>query len=246
MAFDHVGIRVADREASERFYDTVLGAIGRERDHTSEHYTEWGELAIGAPDAEHPLTRGLHIGFYVPSEELVHAFWDAGVAAGYAGDGAPGWRKHYGDDYYGGFLLDPDGNSVEAMTHDADREPGQIDHLWIRVADVAAARAFYAAIAPYTGYAHAEDETDPPLARFRSPTGTFSVLRDERPRTENVHLAFPGAPAAVDGFHAAAVAAGHVDNGAPGERPEYHPGYYGAFVLDPDGHNVEVVSHGSL
>ena len=49
--------------------------------------------------------------------------------------------------------------------------------------------------------------------------------------------------AVVDAFHAAAVAAGYRDNGAPGERPQYHPGYYGAFVLDPDGHNIEVVNH---
>ena len=49
--------------------------------------------------------------------------------------------------------------------------------------------------------------------------------------------------AAVDGFHAAAVDAGYRDNGAPGQRPVYHDGYYAAFVLDPDGNNVEVVNH---
>ena len=56
------------------------------------------------------------------------------------------------------------------------------------------------------------------------------------------HVAF-GAPdhATVDAFHAAALAAGGRDNGAPGLRPHYHPGYYGAFVLDPDGHNIEAV-----
>jgi catechol 2,3-dioxygenase-like lactoylglutathione lyase family enzyme len=47
----------------------------------------------------------------------------------------------------------------------------------------------------------------------------------------------------VRAFHAAALAAGHEDNGGPGERAVYHAGYYGAFVLDPDGHNVEVVNH---
>ena len=47
-------------------------------------------------------------------------------------------------------------------------------------------------------------------------------------------------------FHAAALAAGYEDHGGPGERPVYHPGYYGAFVLDPDGHNVEVVNHNRL
>ena len=47
----------------------------------------------------------------------------------------------------------------------------------------------------------------------------------------------------MDAFHEAALAAGGTDNGAPGERPHYHPGYYGAFVLDPDGHNIEAVCH---
>jgi catechol 2,3-dioxygenase-like lactoylglutathione lyase family enzyme len=57
-------------------------------------------------------------------------------------------------------------------------------------------------------------------------------------------MAFPAdANGTVDAFHAAATAAGYRDNGAPGERPVYHPGYYGTFVLDPDGNNVEVVSH---
>jgi predicted lactoylglutathione lyase len=59
-----------------------------------------------------------------------------------------------------------------------------------------------------------------------------------------VHLAFKAADRdTVDEFHRVALAAGYRDNGAPGERPQYHPGYYGAFVLDPDGHNVEAVYH---
>ena len=71
---------------------------------------------------------------------------------------------------------------------------------------------------------------------------SFTLL--EGPPTENLHLAFSAADdAAVDAFHRAAVAAGYRDNGAPGERPEYHPGYYAAFVLDPDGTNVEAVCH---
>ena len=70
------------------------------------------------------------------------------------------------------------------------------------------------------------------------------MLRDDRPAARNVHLAFPAPYAgAVAEFHAAAVGAGYRDNGGPGERPEYHPGYEGAFVLDPDANNVEVVDH---
>jgi predicted lactoylglutathione lyase len=63
--------------------------------------------------------------------------------------------------------------------------------------------------------------------------------------TENVHLAFPAPDRETVGdFHAAATAAGHASNGAPGERSQYHDGYYAAYVLDPDGANVESVFHG--
>jgi hypothetical protein len=68
---------------------------------------------------------------------------------------------------------------------------------------------------------------------------SFSLIDDERPLTEHVHLAFPAQDdATVRAFHAAALAAGYEDHGGPGERAVYHLGYYGAFVLDPDGHNV--------
>ena len=64
------------------------------------------------------------------------------------------------------------------------------------------------------------------------------------PLTEAVHIAFPATEdAAVEAFHRAALDAGYRDNGGPGERPVYHPGYYAAFVFDPDGHNIEVVNH---
>ena len=62
--------------------------------------------------------------------------------------------------------------------------------------------------------------------------------------TQNVHIAFPAnANETVDECHAALTAEGHRDNGTPGERTVYHPGYYAAFVLDPDGNNVELVDH---
>ena len=161
-----------------------------------------------------------------------------------ADDGAPGPRTQYGPTYYGGFLLDPDGNSVEAVHGERSQAvpDGRIDHLWIRVHDLQASRRFYATIAPYAGIALGDDE--PARVQFVGPDYSFSLIDDERPLTEHVHLAFPaGDDATVRAFHAAALAAGYEDHGAPGERAVYHPGYYGAFVLDPDGHNVEVVNH---
>jgi catechol 2,3-dioxygenase-like lactoylglutathione lyase family enzyme len=241
---DHVGVAVSDLAASERFYRTVLSELGLEPSHADAGLVEWDDWAIGPPDAAHPVMRGLHVGFRAPSRAAVDAFWQAGVDAGYRDDGAPGPRTVYGPDYYGGFLLDPDGNSVEAVHDDRD-DPvpdGRIDHLWIRVGDLEASRRFYATIAPHAGIVLGDDE--PGRVQFTGPGYSLSLIDDERPRTENVHLAFPaGDDATVRAFHAAAIAAGYTDNGGPGERAIYHAGYYAAFVLDPDGHNVEVVNH---
>jgi catechol 2,3-dioxygenase-like lactoylglutathione lyase family enzyme len=236
--YDHVTIRVSDRAASERFYTTVLSVLGLETDR-GRLFTEWADFSLAQADDEFPLTRNLHVGFFAPSHELVDAFWQAGVDAGYRDDGPPGPRRKHGPDYYGGFLLDPDGNSVEAVNV-AEPKTG-IDHLWIRVADTQAAKAFYEAATPYTGF-HLGDDT-PERVHFRGTNGTFSLIAGT-PVTEHVHVAFPATDnATVDAFHAALTGAGHRDHGAPGERPIYHPGYYGSFVLDPDGHNIEVVNH---
>ena len=79
------------------------------------------------------------------------------------------------------------------------------------------------------------------MRRVRRRNGT--AFAGARP-TEHLHIAFPAADnGTVDRFHAAASGAGYRDHGAPGERTDYHAGYYGAFVLDPDGNNVEVVCH---
>jgi catechol 2,3-dioxygenase-like lactoylglutathione lyase family enzyme len=119
---------------------------------------------------------------------------------------------------------------------------GRIDHLWIRVGDLEASRRFYTTIAPHAGIALGDDK--PGRVQFTGPGYSLSLVDDERPRTGRVHFAFTANDdATVRAFHAAAIAAGYTDNGGPGERAVYHPGYYGAFVLDPDGHNVEVVNH---
>jgi catechol 2,3-dioxygenase-like lactoylglutathione lyase family enzyme len=242
--FDHVGIAVSDLDASERFYRTVLSVLGPEPVRGDSQLIEWEDWDIIATDREHPVSRGLHVGFRAPDRAAVDAFWQAGVDAGYRSDGAPGPRAEYHPNYYGAFLLDSDGNSVEALHGEPElRAPaGGIDHLWIRVRDLDASRRFYATIAPHAGLRLGADE--PGRVQFRGDGHSFSLIDDERPPTEHVHVAF-GADedATVREFHAAALAAGYEDHGGPGERPAYHPGYYGAFILDPDGNNIEVVNH---
>jgi catechol 2,3-dioxygenase-like lactoylglutathione lyase family enzyme len=251
--FDHITLRVSDREASERFYDTVLRTLGIERTHADAEYTLWHDFSLAAANGDKPVTRRLHVGFVAPSRDHVDTFWQAGTDAGHRDDGEPGPRPQYGPDYYGGFLLDPDGNSAEAVHHGSLRAGGVIDHLWIRVADVAASKRFYGTVAPHAGFGLLRET--PERAQFTGGNGSFSVVAGEP--SENVHLAFPASgdaavdafpaseDATVDAFHRAALEAGYRDNGAPGKR-HYHRGYYSAFALDPDGNNVEVVNHRSV
>lgn len=111
-----------------------------------------------------------------------------------------------------------------------------IDHVHLRVRDLAASRRFYEAALGSLG------------REVRTGDDFFAsdelwVTADGSPTT-GLHLAFQAADEdAVRRFHQAALAAGGTDNGAPGER-SYHPGYYAAYVLDPDGNNVEAVFHG--
>jgi catechol 2,3-dioxygenase-like lactoylglutathione lyase family enzyme len=239
--FDHVTIRVTDRGASERFYETVLSELAIDETYRTRTFAEWDDFSLTGADEANPVTRRLHVGFVAPSREHVEAFWRAGTEAGYADDGRPGPRPEYGGDYYGAFLLDPDGNSAEAVHYEGLRRGGIVDHVWIRVADLAAAKRFYETIAPHAGLRLDQDR--PERAQFAGESGTFSVVRGGAP-TEHVHMAFPtGDDGDVRRFHKSATEAGYRSKGAPGERPQYHPGYYAAYVLDPDGNNIEVVNH---
>ena len=238
--FDHVTIRVSDRGAAERFYETVLRTIGKEQTYSGDDFAEWDDFSLAPATSARPATRRLHVAFAAPSRRHVDEFWRVGVEAGYRDDGEPGERRHYSNDYYGAFLLDPDGNSAEAVHHASPRPRGGIDHLWIRVGGVDASRRFFETIAPHAGIRLGT--TLPDRVHFSGERSSFALVAGEP--TEHVHVAFAAEDdATVDAFHRTATAAGYRDNGEPGERAEYHQGYFSAFVLDPDGNNVEVVNH---
>ena len=118
-----------------------------------------------------------------------------------------------------------------------------IDHIQLVVRDLDASRKFYDAVLGALGL---EIEGEGPGffwidELFVSAAGSQA---DQGRLTGRVHLAFQARDQAmVEAAHAAALTAGAMDNGAPGERP-YHPGYYAAFLIDPDGNNIEVVYHG--
>jgi len=118
-----------------------------------------------------------------------------------------------------------------------------IDHIVIRVRDLAKSRRFYVeALAPL-GYAIVK-EVEPFIGFVAGSRADLWLGRGE-PATVAIHVALAcTSRAEVDAFYASAMKAGGRDNGAPGLRPQYHPNYYGAFVLDPDGNNIEAVCHG--
>jgi catechol 2,3-dioxygenase-like lactoylglutathione lyase family enzyme len=125
-----------------------------------------------------------------------------------------------------------------------------LDHFGFAVSDFDTSKTFYErALAPL-GYGVAmevgPEETGGSRHCGFGPTGRPRFwIGDAGPRAGHFHMAFTAADrAVVDAFYKAALAAGATDNGAPGLRPHYHPDYYGAFVLDPDGHNIEAVCHG--
>lgn len=123
-----------------------------------------------------------------------------------------------------------------------------IDHIGFPVSDYDRAKAFYLqALAPL-GYGLVmevqQDENDSRAAGFGAGGKPDFWIGGEGALNKPLHVAFAVQDrATVDAFHRAALAAGGRDNGAPGLRPHYHANYYGAFVRDPDGHNIEAVCH---
>ena len=237
---DHVTLRVADVAAAAAFYEQLFGLLGFAGDaYDGGEFREWGDFSIAQATPERPPTERLHIGFSAASREAVDAWWRALTEAGHPSDGAPGPRPEYGPEYYGAFVLDPGGNSVEAVHNPPLPRPGGIDHLWLRVRSLPEATRFYETVAATVGHAVRQL---PGRTQIRDDGASFSLVEGEP--TRNVHLAFAAPDRdVVQAFHRAALRAGYTSLGAPGERPHYHPGYYGAYVADPDGNNVEAVFH---
>jgi catechol 2,3-dioxygenase-like lactoylglutathione lyase family enzyme len=124
-----------------------------------------------------------------------------------------------------------------------------LDHTGVIVSDFNRSRAFYENALRAIGYAKLlefgkEVTGHADVAGFGEPDKPDFWISSGTPNRPAIHVAFRvSSRAIVDAFHVAALAAGATDNGAPGLRPHYHPNYYGAFVLDPDGHNIEAVCH---
>jgi catechol 2,3-dioxygenase-like lactoylglutathione lyase family enzyme len=117
-----------------------------------------------------------------------------------------------------------------------------LDHVGVPVSDFERSKRFYEEALSPLGYELLMEPSDSAAGFGRSGKPDFWIARGDPGRS--IHVAFTTEDrATVAAFHEAAIAAGGRDNGGPGLRPEYHPTYYGAFVLDPDGYNIEAVCH---
>jgi catechol 2,3-dioxygenase-like lactoylglutathione lyase family enzyme len=124
-----------------------------------------------------------------------------------------------------------------------------IDHTGLSVSNFAKSKAFYEQALSPIGYSlimalSAAETGGTDVAGFGVPPKPDFWLASGKPNVPPIHIAFRAeSRAMVDAYYRAAIGAGGRDNGPPGLRAHYHPNYYGAFVLDPDGHNIEVVCH---
>jgi catechol 2,3-dioxygenase-like lactoylglutathione lyase family enzyme len=131
-----------------------------------------------------------------------------------------------------------------------ERERSMLDHVSLGVTDIDRGRRFYDAVLRPLGLVRIVDFGESRGSDYGAAPGSpgveFTITHEAEVRTPipGAHICFLAPDrAAVDAFHAAALASGGRDDGAPGLRPQYHANYYGAFVLDPDGHRIEAVCH---
>jgi catechol 2,3-dioxygenase-like lactoylglutathione lyase family enzyme len=113
---DHVHLRARDLGASKRFYRAVLGALGKPIGADDEKHFMCDELWIDALGDDRQAATHVHLAFQARDADMVRRFYEAGLAAGGRDNGAPGERQYH-PGYFGAFLLDPDGNNVEATYH---------------------------------------------------------------------------------------------------------------------------------
>jgi catechol 2,3-dioxygenase-like lactoylglutathione lyase family enzyme len=239
--FDHITLRVPDLVVANGTFSALLGQLDIEQTTSTTRFSVWGNFALTQTDDEHPIARRVQIAFAAPTTGHVDRFAQTGIDAGFTDDSPVEPPLDSIAYSYAAFLEDAAGNSFGAVYRDSGRPKGNIDHLAIGVDDLAASTAFYTTIGPAAGLTLGRRTHDRVSFSVGTEGGPLLLIAGEP--TQHLHVAFSGEDDDVRRFHADAVAAGYRSNGEPGERPRYHAGYYAAFVLDPDGNNVEVVNH---
>ena len=129
---DHIQLVVKDLEAARTFYTAILDVLHVPIEGTGEGYFWADELVVSAPDSEAAqglLTGRHHLAFQAQSRAVIDAFYRAALAHGGKDNGAPGLRPAYHPDYYAAFVLDPDGNNIEAVHHGEGKRSADSVHI---------------------------------------------------------------------------------------------------------------------
>lgn len=250
---------------SRAFYDAALAPLGIAAIAPNHPdfigYAPGGErsmpwVSICRPFDDQPATagNGFHLAWVADSEDAVRAFHAAALANGGTDEGAPGLRPHYDADYFGAYVRDPDGTKIQAVHYTHGRPSGQggdvVSHVCLPVDDPDAGLAFYEPVFETLGLDRLRDEETPGEDYcFGHDGDRLPVVFIQRPfdgkpavAGNGQHVAFQApSRAAVDAFHAAALAGGGRDVGAPGDRPHYGDPYYAAYVRDPVGTKIQAV-----
>jgi catechol 2,3-dioxygenase-like lactoylglutathione lyase family enzyme len=259
----HLTVGSNDVARSRRFYDATMDALGLARVHEARDAVAYARIPrsfpwiwVMPPFDGLPATRGngTHIAFLAGNDKHVADFHAAALANGGSDEGAPGLRPHYAADYFAAYVRDPDGNKLQAVHFGDGRRAKDsneiLSHVTLGTNDLARAKAFYDKVLATLGLGRLEDEDDEASGYGVADTQVPWVYA-HRPfdggpasRANGTHVAFL-APSreAVDAFHAAALALGGSDEGAPGPRPQYSENYYGAYVRDPDGNKLQAVCY---
>ncbi len=252
-----------DIARSRAFYDPVLATLGLSLQAAYKSAFAYARakstypwIYVMRPFDRLPATwgNGTHLALMADSEAAMRAFHETALANGGRDEGAPGLRAHYAPDYYAAYVRDPDGNKLQAVYYGEGRimAAGQqgVSHVTLGTNDLERARRFYDGLLAVLDIGRLYDDGDQGTAYARpgSQKPSVSTRRpyDGRPATwgNGSHVAFLAPTrAAVDAFHAEALALGGLDEGAPGLRPQYSETYYGAYVRDPDGNKLQAVCY---
>lgn len=254
---DHASVGVSDLGASIRFYDAALAPLGARRRFRDGDYVAWGSATVNGHFAvcRRPSPRpqlGAHACFAAGSREEVEAFHRAALAAGGEDNGPPGYRPQYSPDYYGAFVLDPDGNHlgvVARLAADQASTPRAriLDHLSIGTVHLGEAARFYDALLAPLGAARLRTRDDYVMFGTDLNDTTFILAEPDEPGAVAPQPGFHACFAADSReslalFHAAGLRGGARNNGTPGPRPDYAIDYWGAFLVDPWGNHVGAVA----
>lgn len=267
VMFSHFTLGSNDLQRSEKFYDKLMPTLQQKRLHADyvagllmygPENSRFPHLFLAKPFDNLPATwsNGFHIAFNASSTASVDQFYAAAMRLGGIDEGKPGRRPHYANDYYAAYVRDPDGNKLQAVFYLDGRKQaptGQwISHITIGHHALADATKFYTAIFKPLGIIAVEQASDYEstgygIDGYDLPIVYLQPSFDGRAATwgNGTHTAFT-APnrEAVHQFHAAAIANGGCNDGAPGLRPHYSKNYYAAYARDPIGNKLQAVCRG--